>query len=86
MSDRSRVESLVARWEEARDGGAPVAVEILCEDAPDLINPVKAALRMLHGSPHAPARPRPAGEAPEAPPTRSRACTTWRRATWPPVS
>ena len=60
MFDRSRVDSLVARWEEARDVGVPVAVERLCEGSPELVDPVRDAIRMLHGDSDVPPRARPA--------------------------
>jgi Flp pilus assembly protein TadD len=71
MDLNTRVCEIVARWEMARDGGRSVSPEELCRETPELLTPVRAALRRLY--PTSPlAQPTAPPESPEPPPDTPR--------------
>jgi serine/threonine-protein kinase len=47
MSDHTRIDSLVMRYEALRDGGTPVMAEELCRDCPELLEELKRQIRVL---------------------------------------
>lgn len=69
MVNQSRVLSLVAQWEEAREGGTPVPVEDVCGDSPEYVGPVREVISKLHGGAALSAGVhKPASNEPVAPP------------------
>jgi serine/threonine protein kinase len=49
MSTSSRIESLIARWEELKEAGIPLSLEALCAHCPDLLDEVRRKISLLKG-------------------------------------
>jgi serine/threonine protein kinase len=47
MSSESRLSELLIRWEESRERGGAVSVEKLCQDCPELLDPLKRRIEAL---------------------------------------
>ncbi|HZU34528.1 MAG TPA: serine/threonine-protein kinase, partial [Gemmataceae bacterium] len=47
MSTVTRVSELLLRWQDERDRGQPISVEVLCNDCPDLADEVRRRIRAI---------------------------------------